>query len=292
MILFLNACKTEKSHTKENESLAEESFYFGQKPPGLVPEIFAPGIVSIEGRYEFGISFAPDLNEVYFSAKDIGQPIAIYYSKLQDEKWSPINRADFTKGGKNTEMKPFVSLTENRIYFSAYNEESGNTKIWYVTRTGDSWSEAIKLNSPINSDSVFYISQGGEGGDFYFTNIAKRKMFYVANTDEHSEVKELKIEFGIQGYISPSQDYLVVNSKNIEDKTRDDGDIYVYFKEENGTWSKPFNLGEEVNSTWSEAVPSITPDGKYLFFSRYNEKDGFSNFYWVSTTVIERLRPE
>jgi len=52
IILFLNACKTEKSNTERNDSLSEEKFYFGQKPPGLIPEVFAPGIVSIEGRFE------------------------------------------------------------------------------------------------------------------------------------------------------------------------------------------------------------------------------------------------
>ena len=34
--------------------------YFGQKPPGPEAEVFAPGLVSVEGRYEFAISFAPD----------------------------------------------------------------------------------------------------------------------------------------------------------------------------------------------------------------------------------------
>ena len=67
--------------------------------------------------------------------------------------------------------------------------------------------------------------------------------------------------------------------------------IYVYFKNKNG-WSKSINLGNKVNSNFSETCPSITPDGKYLFFSRYDEEGGLSNFYWVSTEIIEKLRPE
>ena len=68
-------------------------------------------------------------------------------------------------------------------------------------------------------------------------------------------------------------------------------DIYVYFKMKNGTWSKPINLGNDVNSNYTETCPSLTPDGKYLFFSRYNEEGGLSNIYWVSAKVINRLRP-
>ncbi|OJJ16965.1 hypothetical protein BKI52_30065 [marine bacterium AO1-C] len=260
--------------------------YFGQTPPDLTPKLFAPGLVSINGRYEFGISFSPDLNEMYFSAKEVDKKTTIYYSKRKNNKWSPIKKADFTKGEKDTEMKPFVSLTENKIYFTAYNAASRNTKLWYVTRTKDTWSSAKKLVSPVNGDRVFYLNQG-KGGDFYFTNIAKRKMFY---TTDFSEVKALDIEFGTQGFISPSQDYLVVNTRNKEDSTRRDHDMYVYFKKKDGSWSKPINLGEQLNSTFSETVPSITPDGKYLFFSRYNEENRISNFYWVSTKVIHQLK--
>ncbi|MEM6719259.1 MAG: hypothetical protein AAF611_08105 [Bacteroidota bacterium] len=283
--LFLNACKTENSNTKEN-------LYFGQKPPNLIPELFAPGVVSMEGRYEFGISFAPNLDELYFSAKEVDQTTVIYYSKLKDNEWSPIKKANFTKGEKDTEMKPFVSLTEDKIYFTAYNAESRNTQIWYVTRTENTWSDAKQLESPVNDDRVFNLNQG-KSGDFYYTNIEQRKMYYTTDANaKDAEVKELDIEFGIQGFIAPSQEYLVVNARNKEDDSRKDSDIYVYFKQQDGTWSKPISLGKEVNSTFSETVPSITPDGKFLFFSRYNEKDRLSNFYWVSTEVIENVRPK
>ena len=36
--------------------------YFGQIPPEFEAEIFAPDLVSLEGRYEFAISFAPGAN--------------------------------------------------------------------------------------------------------------------------------------------------------------------------------------------------------------------------------------
>lgn len=290
IIISLNTVFAQEDSKNASTSLPLEGPYLGQRQPGLIPGIFAPGLVSIDGRYEFGISFSSDLNEIYFSAKEVDQTTVIYYSRVKDKKWSPIKRADFTKGEKDTEMKPFVSLTEDKIYFTAYNAASRNTKIWYVIRTKDSWSSAKKLESSINGDRVFNLNQG-KSGDFYYTNIAKRKMFYTTNVNsELPGLKELEIEFGIQGFISPSQDYIVVNARNKEEDSRKDSDIYVYFKKKDDTWSKPINLGEEVNSTFSETVPSITPDGKYLFFSRYNEEGGLSNFYWVSTGVINRLK--
>ncbi len=50
--IYLNACNTKKQKAKDSDSLTTEALYFGQKPPGLTPEIFAPGIISINGRYE------------------------------------------------------------------------------------------------------------------------------------------------------------------------------------------------------------------------------------------------
>lgn len=70
---FLNACTTKTQNSKESDSHPDsyrdtENPYFGQKPPGLTAEIFAPGVISINGRYEHSISFSPDLDEIYFTA--------------------------------------------------------------------------------------------------------------------------------------------------------------------------------------------------------------------------------
>jgi len=62
----------------------------GQKLPGFIPEVFASGIVSINGRYEQGISFSYDLDEIYFSAHKEDENAAIYFSKLEDKKWKCI----------------------------------------------------------------------------------------------------------------------------------------------------------------------------------------------------------
>jgi|GEM_PF-7037997 len=43
----------------EEEPVAPPAPYFGLKAPGMVPEVFAPGIVST-GQFEFGIAFSRD----------------------------------------------------------------------------------------------------------------------------------------------------------------------------------------------------------------------------------------
>ncbi|MCO4821533.1 MAG: PD40 domain-containing protein [Flavobacteriaceae bacterium] len=293
LALFFNACNTKKQKEKEKETLAIETAYLGQKQPGLIPEIFAPGVISIDGRYEHGISFSPDLDEVYFSANRKNEEPSIYHSKLEANKWNTPKKANFTKGKKVAEMHPFVSPDGKTLHFIAHDSftlphHKESVKSWYVKRLGDSWSAAKQLDSPINDDFVFYTNEA-KNGDLYYTNVSKFKMYYAPKKDnKYPVVHELGTE-GFHGFISPSQDYLVINARNKDDAQRK-SDIYVYFKKKDGTWSKSINLGNEVNSNFGETCPSITPDGKYLFFGRYNEEGGLSNFYWVSTEIISKLK--
>ena len=291
-VLLLNACNTKKQESKNNHSPTIVSPYFGQKPPGLTPEIFAPGIISITGRNESNISFSPDLDEVYFTARKKDEENSIYFSKLKGNKWTPVKRANFTKGRKKEELYPFVSLSGKRIYFTALDSIFSDERIWYVNRLEDSWSDAIQLDSPLNDDLIFYINQS-KNGDLFYTNLSKKwKMYYAQNKNgKFPEVQEVEIEFGHHGFISPSQDYLLVYARNKENEKRKDSDIYVCFKEKDGTWTKPISLGNEVNSNFGEGCPSITPDGKYLFFTRDEDEGGLSNLYWVSTEIIDKLRP-
>lgn len=289
LALFLNGCKTNNEKANDKDSPTLESPYFGQKPPGLIAEIFAPGVISINGRYEHSVSFSPDLNEIYFTgASKEDKRSSIYYSKRKGKKWTSPKKANFTKGKKKAEMESFINLRGDKIYFTAYDSIFGDEKIWYVDRLENSWSNAKKLDSPINDDLVFYSNQA-KNGDLYYFNISKRKSYYAPNKNgKFPEVHEVDIR-GAHGFISPTQDYIVVNARNKEDAQRK-SDIYVHFKKKDGTWSEPMNLGSQVNSNFAETCPSITPDGKYLFFGRYNEEGGISNIYWVSTEIISTLK--
>lgn len=277
---------------KEDEFPVLKGPYFGQKPPGLIPEVFAPGIVSIDRRFEGAISFSPDLEELYFGAKNEDEETAIYFSKLEGGKWTPIKRANFTKGDKKEELHPFVSSIDQRIYFSALDSIFADERIWYVERLEDSWGDAVLLDSPINGDMVFFPNQS-KNGDLYYFNLSKMKTYYAPNDGgKFSEIQEVDIAFGHHAFISPAQDYLVMTSRT-KAEGRTDNDVFVCFKKSNGSWTEPINLGSTVNSGLNEKSPSISLDGKYLFFGRAERegKVGLSNIHWVSTEIIDQVRP-
>ena len=269
-------------------SLAQEN-YFGQSPPGINPEIFAPGIVSLEGRYEYGISFSPELKEVYFTADTKDEGTSIYFSRIENGKWSIPKRANFTEDRMSSEMEPHVTLDGERIYFTAFN--SGGYRIWYVTRMDGNWSRAEMLDSPLNNDNVLYPNTE-VNGDIYYTNLSKLKVFYSKNRDgKYPEASEVGNEYGLHGFIDPLKKFMLFDAPKENNSSRD-RDIYVCFWNNDSTWTRPVNLGKEVNTIYNESCASVSPDGKYLFFSRYNETDGLPDIYWVSSEIIRSLGPE
>jgi hypothetical protein len=223
-LLFFSVSAVGVKVFSQEESEIFDGPYLGQEAPGLIPKVFAPGIVSIEGRHEGTITFSPDLHEVYFGANNENMETHIYFSRLEGDKWTPVKKADFTDGKIDEEIHPFVSLDGKRIYFTAISSDLSYNKIWYVNRLSNSWSNAVELESPVNDDQVFYPNQSANG-DLYYFNLSKRRTYYSENNKNvFSQVQPVDIEFGVHAFISASKDYLVLNARNKEDKSRNDND--------------------------------------------------------------------
>lgn len=54
-------------------------------------------------------------------------------------------------------------------------------------------------------------------------------------------------------------------------------DIYVSIRKEDGKWSEPKNLGNTINTPFQELSPSLSKDGKILYFST-NGRKGYGSF--------------
>ena len=96
-LLFLTLMVSNISHAQDNLPVLVGD-YIGQKPPGLTPEPFAPGVISTEG-YEYSGVFTPDMDEFYFirGGEDNTSQEFVTYKKT-DDQWfgevkSPRNRA-------------------------------------------------------------------------------------------------------------------------------------------------------------------------------------------------------
>ena len=89
-------------------------------------------------------------------------------------------------------------------------------------------------------------------------------------------------------FIAPDESYLLFSSNRHSPDT-DAGDLYIGRHLVDGNWTDPVSLGEPVNSERQERFPMISPDGKYLFFTRPtpgHEQD----VNWVSAETVEKLK--
>lgn len=261
--------------------------YFGQQPPGFEAEIFAPDLISQKGRYEFAISFAPGGKRLLFTAQPASGRAQVLHSRLIDGFWTRPEPVNLTAGARREEMEAFFAPDGRHIYFAPY-DEGLDVRIWQVEIAGDEWIDPAPLTGPIAASPAFFPTSAASGA-IYYTNIAERKPYRARpGSDGSWHVEPLAVEFGGHVFVAPDESFVLVDAR-VED-SRGEGDIYVAFATTDGGWTKPVNLGNGVNSEFSESCPSLSDDGKYLFFSRYDEPDEVAQIYWVDSGVIENAR--
>lgn len=273
--IFLNGCNTKKEKEKDNEFPILENNYFGQKPPGLIPELFAPGIVSTEEHLESEVLFSPDMKELSFtrSGGKYKEPTFIVMEN-KNNKWSEksisSNDIDTYKEQFNpsvSEMKSFEPFKD--IPIVGFSVSSKGTYYFYVLDFDDGGSGHMSYSRLIDG-----------------TYETPQKMSKAINTGKYIA----------HPFIAPDESYLIWDAE-IEGKNTPD--IYISFRKEDGSWGAAINMGDQINTPLYEQRAKVTPDGKYVFFWKGDVKvrDDGSRYaigspYWVDAQIIETLRPK
>ena len=269
--IFLSACTPKKQDSKDT--------YLGQKPPGLVPELFAPDMINTEYR-EAEAAFTPDLKEFYFRRR--GGPYkknTLVVVQYIDNKW--IESDVPLRAGE-----PVISPDGKKLYLGKKYRERINT----------GWSE-VKSLGPMFDNKEFGIMRFSESAkgtyvfDDYTIDVIRMSKLKDDKREEPTLLgKNINIgKWTAHPFIAADDSYLIWDSE------REGGygksDLYISFKQKDGSWGTAINLGAEINTAEaSEAYGSVTPDGKYFFFHRtYGGDTG--DIYWVDAQFIENLRP-
>lgn len=302
-LLSFEGCIT-KNNNKDRDSPVLKGPYLGQKPPGMTPEIFAPGIIPTED------------NEGLYGFFDNGTLLLFDRTPADLEEWTPAVYRMEIKEGKwiQTDASPYqgrpwyhyytTAPEGKQVYFAwrgspGDKTSSSDVNIWQVRKTSGGWAEPVKLASPVNSpdmdtypsvteDGTLYFfsnRQDGFGGhDIYRSPLTEGKHATIENlgTSINTEYDEL------DPFIAPDESYLVFCSRSPEGFGG--FDLYVTFHESDGTWTEPVNMGKGINTSAYDWVPYVTPDGKYFFFN--STRSGNWDIYWVDAKIIEDLKPE
>lgn len=258
--------------------------YLGQNPPGMTPEIFAPGIVSTKEHKEFSGTFAPDGMEYYFFRFADGA--GMMTCKLTERGWTMPRPAVF-----NTEYidnEPHITPDGKRMYFNSnrpYPGSTGNrrpTQIWYMDRMGDHWGEPRHL-------CMGMFANTSRNGNVYLGHRISRMENgkLVKLTDIAGAMKSPPAGWkpGNHGCIAPDESYLIYDSQKVDSSWDSDSNLFISFRKSDGSWSESYDLGCILKLPGSKWLATITADGRYLFFG--NNWD----IYWVDAGIIDQLKP-
>jgi hypothetical protein len=248
--------------------------YLGQKPPGDSPLLFAPGIVSTgEDEYAFEISCSG--NEMLFVRKNR----IMLVGKNVDGTWNKPIVAPFS--GEFTDDEPFFSPSGQEIYFMSRRPSSNSkypSNLWVTQKKEDKWMKPIQLNT-ITPPKPLHAPSMADNGNIYEDGIIKYRRF----DGKYSTAEKVVSLKGMSPFISPDESYIIYAAR-ISGKR--DSDLYISFRNSDGTWSNGVSLGSEINSLANEANAFVTADRMYLFFSRKFD------IYWVDARVIKELKPK
>ena len=298
-ILMLSSALTIKA--QQDESSTHNYPYLNQEPPGITPEIFAPGIVSTENRVYANVTFSPDIEEVCWTPNSGDTAFwhgGIYYSKRENDIWSGPTEIRFLEKGYS-HRSAYFGLTGKRLYFQGYRNINEGwdqyEEFYYVEKTEKGWTKPALLDSifikyaihwQFSLDSENNIWFGGDlrgvdnTGGIYFSRLIDDKYQEPELIFSNSEYGEAV--FGPA--ISPDNSFLLFARVHPRGSTNPRiFSIYISFREGKNLWSEPQELGEKLNMDGNQ--PRISPDGKYIFLVGND-----SEAYWVDAKIINDLR--
>jgi len=272
--------------TISSKSYSQDEFpklkgpYMGQKPPGLVAEPFAPGIISKEGWELEGV-FAPGMKEFYFTTNR--KHATVIGFRQQNNVWKKY--IEFPRTGE--------------IVFSPDGKRMYMAK-GYKERVGDGWSERQSLGPMIDRKDWYIMRLSASSNGTYVFDEATREgdgvLRYSRLIDgKREEPKPLSKEINkgkwtAHPFIAPDESYIIWDSEN--EGGFGGTDIYISYQKVDGSWGPAINMGDKVNSDKEEFYASVTPDGKYILFNRGMDDKGNIDIYWVDAQIIETLRPK
>nr|NQU89654.1 PD40 domain-containing protein [Bacteroidota bacterium] len=274
--------------------------YFGQAPPGEMPVVFAPGTISTDTTIEHGSpTFSPDGNEVFWQSnlrhQEKETEILCMTMRQIDGRWTKPETSPF--GGM-----PAFSLDGKRLYFLPQGKEKDIPH--FVEKQRNGWVEPKPVGIIDNSSepkNAYALSFTRNGTVYFFgqaedlgtmNNFGIYRAEFIDGEYAKAELLPQSIN-AIDGvlnwtpFIAPDESYLLFSSNRLNAQQ----DIFISFRRSDGTWTEAYNLGETINTNRGERFPTLSPDGKYLFFTRW-VKQGNEDVMWVSAKIIDEVKKD
>jgi len=241
------------------------------------------------------IAVTIDYIELEYLKKDLNLATNVTFKNKEVNMGNKINSSF-------SEIAPIISPDGKTLYVARKSSslESATYDVWYSTRNNDnSWSPLINIGKPINnSGDNLVISVTPDGNEMLLEGIYNSTGGFISDKGISVTHKTLTgwsnpIQVQINNYYNldeyesfcPTVDrnVLIMSVKRYD--TYGGKDMYVSFKQEDGSYSEPKNMGKIINSFDNEGTPFIAPDNVTLYF--YSQ--GHPGFGSADIFVTKRL---
>jgi outer membrane protein OmpA-like peptidoglycan-associated protein len=191
--------------------------------------------------------------------------------------------------------------------------KDGSNDVWYTEYRNSRWDIARRMPNNINKDrynDIFSITPDGNTLLIRGAYNRGRKQNEVGISmckktergwSQPEQIDIPKLESMCKGYYLSA--YLSNNGKVMmmafsDKKKSNKDDIYLSFMDKKGEWSKPENLGSDVNTSGVETTPFLASDNQTLYFAsdRSGGQGGLDiwvtkrkNRFWNSWTEPQNL---
>lgn len=263
-------------------------------------------------RLELQTAAVPGFNQIDaigISENKIQVGIDVGLNRVKTLNENRIESLGMTVNSEYDEIMPVIAPDGQTLYFVRKNHPDNirnpfipqllNDDIWFTVRKPDgTWEEARHMPAPLNNYSHNYVCTAlpdnntlllanrylPEGRCIVGVSVTRRK-----NNDEWEFPQALAIgDFYNQ---SPYSEYFMAANQQVllmavqRNDTYGGRDLYVSFRQENGAWSVPLNLGAQVNTAGSEITPVLAADNKTLYFA----SNGISGYGEMDIYMTRRL---
>jgi len=278
--------------------------YLGQTPPGSTAQVFAPGLISDTRpqTWESNGTFSAHGNTYCYARVSMHHSPKIkggfFITENTDQGWAAPKLIESIKKSGLPVWGPCLSPDANSIYFTyAMVKPISKRNIYRCDRTAFGWTVPQALGPPLSSPAKELTCSIAANNSMYIGSSRKgeepwgRSVIWVAPYVNNTWQQATYISLNNQQEgcpadpgIAPDESFMVFMAKDLPGGCGHQ-DLYLTLHLPDGTWSKPQNLGPRINSTYVEHSPRISPDKKYLFFTRSNGWDPRKNsadIYWVA----------
>jgi outer membrane protein OmpA-like peptidoglycan-associated protein len=234
---------------------------------------------------------------------DDSQPVNAVINLVEGIEQHMIEPLPQTVNSAYDEIFPVISPDGKTLYFDRKNHPENtqgkyvNDDIWVTHLNNGEWGIAQKMPQPLNNGNHNYVcSVTPDGNALLLGNV------YEANGGASGGVSITYKDSGQWSFPQPLEikdyqnlneysEFSLSNNRKIlvmaieTEASYGDRDIYVCFANEQGVWSKPLNLGNQINTAATELTPFLAADNRTLYFS----SAGFSGFGNTDMFVSKRL---